>query len=81
MFVASSGMDDYDVPAPEVREIHQFTPPTIPTNYIDAGHFQSDFLSNQNKPLDPECMYKMKEVLLQVILVFTGYMASLDLLL
>ncbi|XP_067948561.1 SH2 domain-containing protein 3C-like [Watersipora subatra] len=60
------GGEDYDVPAPAVREIHQFVIPIIPHNYIDAGNFKSELLTNQNKALDPDCMYRMKEVLLQV---------------
>lgn len=65
--IEKPGEEDYDVPVSEVREIYEFTTPIIPTNYIDAYNFQSTLLSNENKPLDPNCMYKLKEVLFQVM--------------
>ena len=65
-FLDDIGGDDYDTPAPIAVEIHDFIPPMIPTNYIDATNFSTDLLGDQNKPLDPNCMYKMKEALFQV---------------
>lgn len=61
------GGEDYDTPAPEVREIHQFLYPRVPVNYLDISGFKSILLPTANKPLEPSCMYKMKEALLQVV--------------
>lgn len=73
------GGDDYDTPAPIAVEIHDFIPPMIPTNYIDATNFSTDLLGDQNKPLDPNCMYKMKEALFQVY--SQGYSISVAIIL
>ena len=69
--VEDSGGDDYDTPAPIAIEIHDFIPPAVPVNYVDATSFTTDLLGDQNKPLDPNCMYKMKEALFQVCVKFS----------
>lgn len=60
------GGEDYDTPAPIAVEIHDYTTPIIPKNYLDVHNFHTDLLSEQNRALDPNCMYKMKEALFQV---------------